>query len=111
MKQQKDPAEIRRSQTSAGIVMLGLLAFDLPPISWTVDSGSEAWLEGLAMTSPEDDIAAVRAWAAHFGVKPTWSVAASGVGGYLKAETTVSGVHVEVWATLKERPEGVEDGE
>lgn len=107
MTQQKDPAEIRRLQKDAAIVMLGLLALDLPPVSWTVnDDKRQGWLEGLAMTftSPDADIAVVNAWAAHFQVEPTWVDVASGRGGFLKAVTAVSGVHVEVWATLNKRP-------
>lgn len=108
----KEQAEIRRRQMDAGIVMLGLLALDLPPVSWTVDESSQqARLEGLAstFTSPENDIAVVNAWAAHFDVAPVWEVAASGRGGFLKAVTAVTGVHVEVWAGLRERPEGFGD--
>lgn len=113
MADSKDLAEARRRQTSAGIVMLGLLALDLPPVSWTIDNAEDKpRLEGLAMRFPrslEDEHAVVKAWAAHFDVSPKWEVATKG--GYLKVVTAIGDVHVEVWAHLAERPDGVEDGE
>ncbi|MGA5764502.1 hypothetical protein [Nonomuraea bangladeshensis] len=105
------PAEVRRRQRDAAIALLGLLALDLPTVTWTVNEERDVPLEGLAMafSSPDVDAATVDAWAAHFGVTPTWQPHTSG--GYWKARAVVSGVRVEVWAGLPVQPASTPRGD
>lgn len=98
------PAEVRRRQTDAGIVMLGLLALDLPPITWWIDAGAGEGLEGQIDAGYDGRQRTVLdAWAAHFGVIPGWDANPDGTG-FLKASTELGDVHVEVWAHFDEKP-------
>jgi hypothetical protein len=99
-------------QQRAVVVLLSLLAHDLPPVAWNVyavAAGSvPPMLDGLLSTTngtPEMRLAQLKAWADHMGIRPTWETYEKGDGnGKLGITALITGVRVTVWTPLPSCP-------
>ncbi|RCG21937.1 hypothetical protein DQ384_36365 [Sphaerisporangium album] len=110
-----DNTTILGRQQRAAVVMLRLLAHDLPAVSWGISSvGSirrsdrdAIELEGQLGSDYQEDIrrqAALEAWATELGVSPRWTSYRDGQGGKLFVTTVITGVQVEIWTVLNACP-------
>jgi len=97
-----EAAPTRRHQRDATVVLLGLLALDLPAAHWEVDANPyQARLSGMASGfEPAARTDVVRAWAAHLGVEPAYRSEGPGASGFFEAIATISDVHIRVWTVL-----------
>ncbi len=108
-----DDATVIGRQQRATVVLLSLLAHDLPPAEWTIQAvvvtSLPPMVEGLirpaGLADPALDIrlAGLIAWAGHLGVQPTWMTYKNG-GGKLQATAVITGVQVTGWTPLPSCP-------